>query len=115
MSFVAINVLTVPPEMATELEKRFGARAGQVEQSDGFESFELLRPVEGTDNYLVYTRWESQEHFQKWTESQSFSQGHAQSSARGPAATGSQLWSFEVAQDTHNPRDTRDTRDTQEL
>ena len=99
-SFVAINVLTVPEEMRTELERRFGARAGEVEKSDGFRSFELLRPVEGTDRYLVYTRWDSREHFEAWTASQSFSRGHAQASERGPAASGSELWSFEVAQET---------------
>lgn len=57
MSIVKINVLTVPDEQRDVLEKRFGARAGSVDSSDGFEWFELLRPVEGTDQYLVYTRW----------------------------------------------------------
>lgn len=98
MSFVAINVLTVPEPMRDELERRFAARAGEVERSDGFESFELLRPVEGTDRYLVYTRWATREHFDAWTSSQAFGQGHAQANARGPAASGSELWSFEVAE-----------------
>lgn len=55
MSIVKINVLTVPAEQREVLEKRFAARAGTVDSSDGFEWFELLRPVEGTDQYLVYT------------------------------------------------------------
>lgn len=100
MSFVAINVLSVPAEMGGELERRFGARAGQVETMEGFEAFELLRPVEGTDKYLVYTRWQSREHFDQWTSSPAFGRGHAQSSEQGPAASGAQLWSFEVAQRT---------------
>lgn len=100
MSFVAINALTVPQEMRAELEKRFGARAGEVEQSEGFQAFELLRPLEGTDKYLVYTRWDSREHFEQWTASQSFSRGHAHASQRGPAASGSEVWSFEIAQQT---------------
>ena len=108
MSVVKINVLTVPPEMREELEKRFANRAGMVESSDGFEWFELLRPVEGTDRYLVYTRWRSEEDFQRWQSSQAFQAGHAQASADrgeghghghgGPAATGSEIWSFEVVQ-----------------
>jgi heme oxygenase (mycobilin-producing) len=53
MSVVKINVLTVPTEMREHLEQRFAGRAGMVEQADGFEWFELLRPVEGTDTYLV--------------------------------------------------------------
>ncbi|WP_103936914.1 antibiotic biosynthesis monooxygenase family protein [Thermomonospora echinospora] len=111
MSVVKINVLTVSEEMREELERRFGGRAGLVESADGFEHFELLRPVEGTDRYLVYTRWRSDEDFQKWTQSQAFQRGHAeaaQDAARsghghghghgGPAAMAAELWSFEVAQ-----------------
>ncbi|MGW2301681.1 antibiotic biosynthesis monooxygenase family protein [Streptomyces sp. NPDC001809] len=65
-SVVKINVLTVPAEQREVLEQRFASRAGAVEGSDGFEWFELLRPVEGTDQYLVYTRWRSEEDFQAW-------------------------------------------------
>jgi heme-degrading monooxygenase HmoA len=68
MSIVKINALTVPQEQREILEKRFAGRAGSVENSDGFEWFELLRPVEGTDQYLVYTRWRSEEDFQAWME-----------------------------------------------
>lgn len=98
MSFVAINTLTVPAEMRETLEQRFAARAGEVDTMDGFEAFELLRPVEGQDRYLVYTRWDRKESFDAWTESQQFSKGHAQHAAKGPAATGSELWTFEVAE-----------------
>ena len=68
MSVVKINVLTVPAEQRETLEKRFASRAHAVEGSDGFEWFELLRPVEGTDTYLVYTRWRDEESFQAWLE-----------------------------------------------
>lgn len=98
MSFVAINVLTVPPEMREILEQRFASRAGEVDKMTGFEHFELLRPVEGQDRFLVYTRWDSRESFDQWVASQAFSRGHAQAQAGGPAATGSQLWTFEVAE-----------------
>lgn len=108
MSVVKINVLTVPAEMREELERRFAGRAGMVEAADGFEWFELLRPVDGTDRYIVYTRWRSEEDFQRWQSSQAFQAGHAQASADrgeghghghgGPAATGSEIWSFEVVQ-----------------
>lgn len=98
MSFVVMNVLTVPAEMREVLEQRFANRAGEVETMDGFEHFELLRPVEGQDNYLVYTRWQSEEHFKAWASSPKFGSGHAQSSEKGPASTGSQIWTFEVAE-----------------
>ncbi|MFF5208794.1 antibiotic biosynthesis monooxygenase family protein [Streptosporangium sp. NPDC000396] len=112
-SVVKINVLTVSPEMREELERRFSGRAGVVESADGFEWFELLRPVEGTDRYMVYTRWRSEEDFKRWTESQAFQRGHAEAGGQGhghgqgqghghqgPAASGAELWSFEVVQST---------------
>ncbi len=102
MSYVAINVLTVPDGAGATLEERFAARQGAVDAAPGFEHFELLRPLEGTDDYLVYTRWRSQDDFTAWRESQAFGQGHAQASNRPagatPAATGSTIWAFEVAQ-----------------
>ncbi|MFZ3570799.1 antibiotic biosynthesis monooxygenase family protein [Streptomyces sp. BH097] len=100
MSIVKINALTVPEEQREVLEKRFGARAGAVESSDGFEWFELLRPVEGTDQYLVYTRWRDEAAFQAWMEGpmKSAHQGPQDGDRPKPAATGSTVWSFEVAQ-----------------
>jgi heme oxygenase (mycobilin-producing) len=111
-SVVKINVLTVPEDQREVLEKRFASRAGSVESSDGFEWFELLRPVEGTDQYLVYTRWRDEAAFQAWMEgSMRASHGGGQSGQDGPgdgesgggerpkpAASGSTLWSFEVVQ-----------------
>jgi heme-degrading monooxygenase HmoA len=97
VSFVAINVLTVPPAMRDTLEQRFANRAGEVDKMDGFEAFELLRPVEGQDSYLVYTRWASRDAFEAWLSSQAFTQGHSQHAAGGPAASDSQVWTFEVA------------------
>ncbi len=102
MSYVAVNVLTVPEGQGETLEQRFAARQGAVDSAPGFEHFELLRPVEGTQDYLVYTRWRSEADFVAWRESQSFGQGHARASGRGegerPAATGSTIWAFEVVQ-----------------
>ncbi len=106
VSVVKINVLSVSPEARETLERRFAGRAGAVEASDGFEWFELLRPVEGTDQYLVYTRWRSEEDFQKWQSSQDFARGHSGGSESSgenaapprPAAHASEVWSFEVLQ-----------------
>ncbi|UJA20876.1 antibiotic biosynthesis monooxygenase [Thermoleophilia bacterium SCSIO 60948] len=98
MSFVAINVLTVPPEMRETLEQRFAKRAGEVDGMDGFEDFQLLRPESGQDRYFVLTRWRDEASFKAWTESQEFNRGHAQHSSSGPAASGSEVWTFTVAE-----------------
>ena len=77
MSVVKINAIRVPAGMGTELEKRFAERARSVEQMPGFEGFELLRPTAGEERYFVYTRWDSEESFQNWVNSQSFQHGHS--------------------------------------
>ena len=101
MSFVAINILSVPEAGGAVLEERFARRAGSVERADGFEHFELLRPISGTAQYLVSTRWRTREDFEAWTQSQSFRDGHGAASGRTEqqvrAATESTIWTFEVA------------------
>ncbi len=88
MSVVKINVIEVPEGRGEVLEERFAARAGEVEHVDGFESFELLRPTEGTDRYLVVTRWRDDAAFQAWLNSDAFRKGHAQSGSSDDADEG---------------------------
>ena len=99
MSFVAINAITVPARGADELAKRFAARAGHVDNQDGFEEFQLLRPADGKDTFFVYTRWRDQEAFEAWTKSMAFGQGHARPEGpegTRPVASGSELLTFTV-------------------
>ena len=123
MSVVKINAIQIPEGMGPQLEERFAGRAKMVEQFDGFEDFQLLRPVEGEDRYFVYTRWATEEAFQAWLSSQEFGAGHggggpssgghpggpqagAQPGAHGapagdapkPVAQGASLLSFEVVE-----------------
>ncbi len=105
MSIVRINALNVPEQAREAFEQRFASRAGMVEGAEGFEHFELLRPVDGGERYLVYTRWRSEEDFTRWTESQAFGAGHrqAEESRQGaghaaPAAAHSEIWAFDVLQ-----------------
>jgi heme oxygenase (mycobilin-producing) len=96
MSVVKINAITVPRDRFEEFAQRFANRAGRVEQAEGFESFELLRPNDGRDLCLVLTRWRSEEAFQAWMQSADFSAGHAQHRSSGPVGTASEVWSFDV-------------------
>ncbi len=107
MSVVKINAITIPEGMGPQLEGRFAGRAKMVEQFDGFEDFQLLRPTEGESRYFVYTRWASEEHFQAWMNSQDFERGHASGQGEGghpggaapkPVAQGADLMSFEVVE-----------------
>jgi heme-degrading monooxygenase HmoA len=107
MTVVKINAIEVPEGAGPQLEERFAARAGAVENSPGFEGFQLLRPVEGEDRYFVMTWWESEEAFQGWMNSQDFSKGHAHGGggdpAKKPVATGSSIMGFEVVERVDPP------------
>lgn len=112
MSFIAINAITVPEGSGDELARRFAARAGAVDQQDGFEGFELLRPADDRTTWLVMTRWRDAAAFETWVSSPAFMHGHAQrggagggeggapASAPAPVATSSELWQYTVEQST---------------
>ena len=61
-----LQALDMVRERFDEFAHRFATRAGKVSSAAGFESFELLRPSDDRDVYLVYTRWESQDAFDAW-------------------------------------------------
>lgn len=65
--YVSVSELTVPSGAAAEVERRFAARRKAVDGADGFVGFELLRPVDGGDRYVVITRWESAEQHARWS------------------------------------------------
>ena len=98
MSVVKINAITVDPDKADELVARFAARAGAVGGSEGFEAFELLRPNDDRNQFLVYTRWRSEADFQAWASSAAFGEGHKAHAEKGPVSSHAELWSFDVAQ-----------------
>jgi heme oxygenase (mycobilin-producing) len=72
MTIVKINAITVPADSGDELARRFAARAGAVDDQDGFEGFELLRPNDERTTWLVITRWRDEEAFQTWVSSPAF-------------------------------------------
>jgi heme-degrading monooxygenase HmoA len=101
MTIIKINAITVPEDAGDELARRFAARAGAVDGQDGFEGFELFRPTDERNQWLVLTRWRDEEAFQNWVASPAFAHGHAgadrPSPHGGPVAVSSELWSYEVA------------------
>jgi heme-degrading monooxygenase HmoA len=103
MTVVRINAITVPADSGDELARRFAARAGAVDDQDGFEGFELLKPTDGRTTWLVVTRWRDEESFQAWLHSPAFGHGHQSAAERAggqappPVGINSELWSYEVA------------------
>jgi heme-degrading monooxygenase HmoA len=98
MSYVVINAITVPADHADELAARFAGRAGMVDKADGFERFELLRPADGNDRWLVMTTWRDKAAFEGWMSSQAFGTAHGGEGGRAPVSTGNEIWAFTVEQ-----------------
>ena len=82
MSVVKINAITVPADSGDELARRFAARAGAVDDQDGFEGFELLKPTDDRTTWLVITRWRDEEAFTAWVSSPAFMHGHRSAAER---------------------------------
>lgn len=104
MTVIKINAITVDAGSGDELAHRFAARAGAVDNADGFEGFELLQPTDERTTWLVITRWRDDESFSAWTSSPAFAHGHRSSPERAgeaaaskPVGVHSELWSYTVA------------------
>ena len=96
--------MSQPPAIrCRNLHKRYLTRAGPVDDQDGFEGFELLKPTDERTTWLVVTRWRDEDSFQAWLHSPAFGHGHQSAAERAggqaPPAVGisSELWSYEVA------------------
>lgn len=101
MPVVKINAISVPPQAGPELEKRFAARAGAVENAPGFLGFQLLRPTAGEERYFVVTQWADEESFAAWRDGDARA-AHATpegEAPRRPVATGADLLEFDVVLD----------------
>jgi heme-degrading monooxygenase HmoA len=118
VSIIKINAITVAADSGDELAKRFAARAGAVDDQDGFEGFELLQPTDERTTWLVVTRWRDEESFDAWVSSPAFGaghqseggsgghphaagggggEGHGHGHGKGPVGVSSELWSYVVA------------------
>jgi heme-degrading monooxygenase HmoA len=95
---IKINAITVPGEHGGEMARRFAERIGAVDSQDGFEGFELLRPTDGRETWLVVSRWRDEDAFQAWVKSPSFAHGHrGVAGSERPLSMTAELWSYDVA------------------
>lgn len=115
---IKINAITVDPDSGDELARRFAARAGAVDDQDGFEGFELLKPTDDRTTWLVITRWRDEAAFEAWLTSPAFAHGHrseggghpggeaghghghggeAGHGGERPVGVSSEVWSYEIA------------------
>jgi heme oxygenase (mycobilin-producing) len=103
VTVIKINAITVESASGDELAHRFAARAGAVDDQDGFEGFELLKPTDERTTWLVITRWRDEGAFNAWVSSPAFSHGHRSAQERDggdapkPVGVHSEVWNYEIA------------------
>ena len=107
MTVIKINAITVAADSGDELAHRFAARAGVVDDQDGFEGFELLKPTDDRTTWLVVTRWRDEESFNAWVSSPAFGHGHRSETpkeegggGKPPVGMHSELWSYQPVVDS---------------
>lgn len=76
---VVSNRIFVNPDYNEPFEARFKERAAFVDQMPGFVAFTMLRPSRPGKPYVIMTYWQTEAHFQAWTQSDTFREGHARS------------------------------------
>lgn len=99
------NRIFVKPEYAEAFEARFADRARMVDAMPGFLFNQVLRPSGEGQPYIVLTYWESYAHFEAWTHSDAFREGHAKSGTLPREAfTGRNVLEIhQVIQDSRDP------------
>lgn len=104
MSVIKINAITVPVDTGDGLAIRFRERQarGAMQDIPGFEGFELFQPSDDREQWLVVTRWESDEAFHAWQSSDEFRKAHERTpdqdgTTKKPVGTHAELWSYSVA------------------
>lgn len=73
--FVAINYIQCESNYRQRFEQLFATRARAIDRMPGFIDMEVLKPNQDGE-YLIVSRWESEEAFKKWTNSPEFIEGH---------------------------------------
>ena len=90
---IVMNVVHVKEERREAFERAFLDRESFVHEAEGFAGFELLRR-DREGEYIVLTRWESEDAFKAWVNSDLFKRSHRH--ADGELAHGSEVRHYEV-------------------
>ncbi len=90
---VVMNVVQVSEDRREAFERAFLERESHVHKAPGFAGFELLRR-KGSGEYIVLSRWDSEEAFRGWVNSELFEMSHRH--ADGELAHGSEVRHYEV-------------------
>jgi heme-degrading monooxygenase HmoA len=91
--FIVMNVVEAKEGRVEDFESAFRNRERLVKQAEGFVGFELLRRDRDRE-YIVLTKWESDEAFNAWVGSDLFKRSHRH--ADGEFAHGNEVRRYDV-------------------
>lgn len=91
--YTVMNVVHVREERREAFERTFLERQSHVHKAEGFEGFELLRRDQDGE-YVVLSRWRSQDAFRGWVSSDLFKLSHRH--ADGQLAHSSEVRNYDV-------------------
>lgn len=91
---IVMNVVHVEKERQEEFERHFLGRDSRLAEAEGFAGFELLRR-DRDGEYVVLTRWQSEEDFQAWLKSDLFKEAHRHTEGN-PTASSNEVRKYEV-------------------
>lgn len=94
MPVVVMNVVKAKEGREQEFEEAFLTRERLLHTAEGFLGFELLRR-DRDGEYVVLSRWESDEAFRGWVKSDLFKRSHQRDRGLGLAHAG-EVRSYEV-------------------
>lgn len=84
--YVSMNRLKVPADYQSHLERAFAGGGERMKDVPGFLEFLFLAPAEGNE-YIVFTKWATEQDFQNWTQSEAFQRAHAGSNPNSPVTS----------------------------
>ncbi|MFC5713741.1 antibiotic biosynthesis monooxygenase family protein [Thalassorhabdus alkalitolerans] len=100
--YVVMNELHVPKEAKDAMKGRFAQSAENMKKVPGCLEYLFLDNENPDGKLVVFTKWETKEHFEDWKNSDAFKNAHKEkreSKEKSPAS-GSELNAYEVVYQT---------------
>ncbi|MCF8563377.1 antibiotic biosynthesis monooxygenase [Alicyclobacillus tolerans] len=93
--YVVLNVLDVTPDKKDAVAEKFILSSEKMKQIPGCVEFQFLSsPTEGKQ--VVYTKWESEQDYQRWKNSEEFQTDHERRHRVGITASKSNIETYNV-------------------
>ncbi|RSL30519.1 antibiotic biosynthesis monooxygenase [Salibacterium salarium] len=99
--YVVMNELHVPDEAKEAMQGRFKKGVENMKNVPGCLDFMFLEENQENGNQVVFTKWESKQHYEDWVNSDAFKKAHQgqdnqNSEKEKSPASGSELKAYEV-------------------